>query len=744
MTLASALFGVATALACGPFFPDNALDQPKGILQPPLFHFQSELNSLPLPEGISKHAPGTPAFTLDLEMAEIAEMMPDRSEGDPWMARYRALRRSMISDGDASEQSMQKADSDAVVAWPKMRRDVAEIIAPLPVDVRLYLEGAAAWLDAQNRADESATQKAREIWQRLLALPAAERPWRSTWAAWMLFRTGSHDEQGHWLSETRKRWQEGFKDCLHLGIEAAYILGRPASDYAERSQVSKIEWKRVSMLRAMLGLNRADDHLRHDRWEHTAWNADFALEVVSDPFLRRVQMLHLIEVAHSGTGWESGHQRRSETPEDLLHWLDSFEKAKIQDQSEAGLLAWIYYNAAKFDLARRWLVLAPKEDVNAQVLRGKLAAMRGDRREAESQLTRISQRIPELETGARADWERARDHEWFPLHTRNYRDVRHHRMLADCGVAQVARNDFAGALQTFLRTDYWLDAAYIAERLLSVEELLTLSRAGKLPRLEKMIVPDAEPPKAVTISTLEEKYGNWGRPEGINAFTYLVARRLAREGYYKDALRLFPDDLASALERYAIERRRGNDRRLSKAERAEALWTAAQIERQLGMELFAFETGPDNAFCGGAFDWNDVAEMRGKASWYPDWQASTITADQIALCRPVFPATADESWRMRHYAPRVNKRFHYRHTAADLAWRAADLMPRDNEQTARVLGIAGSWLKRKEPLDADRFYKAMVRWNPNVELAQEADQKRWFPEIPWRFDLELKQQADSN
>lgn len=576
MTLATAFFGVAAALACGPFFPENALDQPKGILQPPLFHFQSELNSLPMPDGISKHAPGTPAFTLDLEMAEIADIvdlrMPERGE---WMERYRSLRRSMIFYGDDSAQRMQTVDSDIVEVWTKVRRDFADIIAPLPIDVKLYLEGAAAWLDARDSDEEDASGKARDIWKRLLALPAAERPWRSTWAAWMLFRTASHDEQGHWLSETRKLRQAGFKDCLHLGIEAAYILGRPSSDYTERSQVSKTEWKRTSMLRAMLGLNRADNRLRHDRWQHTAWSSEFAQEVISDPFLRRVQMLHLIEVAHSGTGWESGHQRRNEVPEDLLRWLGSFEQAKVQDQGEAGLLAWIYYNAAKFDLARRWLVLASKEDLNAQALRGKLAAMRGDRKEAERQLKLASKRLPVLENTARADWEASQRHEWFALNTRNYRDVRQHRLMADCGVAQVARDDFAGALQTFLRTDYWLDAAYIAERLLSVEELLSLSRAGKLPRLEKMIVPDAEPPKAVTISTLEAKYGNWGRPEGVNAFTYLVARRLAREGYYKDALRLLPDDLASALDRYAIERRRGNDRRLSKAERAEALWTAA-------------------------------------------------------------------------------------------------------------------------------------------------------------------------
>ena len=290
-----------------------------------------------------------------------------------------------------------------------------------------------------------------------------------------------------------------------------------------------------------------------------------------------------------------------------------------------------------------------------------------------------------------------------------------------------------------LRTDYWEDAAYIAERLLSVEELLSLSRAGKLPPLQKMVVPDPKPPQTVTISSLEAKYGNWGRPEGVDPFTYLVARRMVREGYYKDALRLLPDDLGRALERYAVERRRGNDKRLSRDERSQALWTASQIERLLGMELFGFETGPDNAFCGGSFPIENVGDLRAREYWAPGWWwSSNSDAKPDESQRPVFPATSDEIWRMRHYGPRIDKRFHYRHTAADLAWRAAELMPRDAEQTARVLGIAGSWLKRKEPQDADRFYKAMVRRNPNVPLAQAADQKRWFPEIPWSFDLELK------
>lgn len=723
--LTSAL-GAVTVIACGPFFPENALDQPRRILQPPLFHFHSELNRLPLPETFSKHKPGTPAYTLDLEMAEMEEIMAAHPDREKWLPCYRALRRAMIHAGDASNQKMRQADSDATLSWEKVKRDLDAIIAPLPEDLRLYLKAAAVHLDGGD---------ATPLWKQVIALPAEKRLWRGTWAAWMLFRTTPHDEQGHWLSETRRLSREGGRDCLHLGIEATYILGRQGSDYPERTSVSTAEWKRAAMLRAMLGLSRSTDTLRHDRRLFTDWSEDFAREVIMDPFLRRVQLLQLIEMAADSHGWESGHPTRHDESAKLSQWLDSFEKAGIRDQQEAVLLAWSTYHAAKFSEARRWLSLAPADDVNALALRGKLAAMRGDRRETERHFKRVASILPTPDKSARVSWHHAQSQEWIPLTAQNYEAVRQHLLLADYGVAQVARNDFAGALQTFLRTDYWQDAAYIAERLLSVEELLALSRSGRLPRLEKLQVPDdAVPGGPLRVSRLEAKYyGSWSAENPPEPFTYLVARRLAREGFVKDACKLLPDDLALALQRHADELRCSQKTRLSRVERASALWTAAQLQRQLGMELFGFETGPDHAWCNGAFDLGSFAEMRGSKYWREEWSK----LDPVRHL-PVFPATSDELWCARHYGPTVEKRFHYRHTAADLAWRAAALMPDDDDQTAQVLAIAGSWLKTREPKAADRFYKALVRRNPSVPLAQDADQRRWFPPVRWSFDLELK------
>jgi hypothetical protein len=736
------MLGTATVLACGPFFPEDALDQPRGILRPPVFHFQSELSRVPLPDGISRHPAGTPAYTLDLEMMEMEDIMsgrmPDKAAREAWMSRYRMLRRAMIHAGDDSEQKMQKADTDAVVPWAKAKADLPAMAAVLPEDVKLYLEGAAIWLDAVSNTDETAKLKARGSWLNLLKLPEDQRRWRSTWAAWMLFRSSPRTEEGRWLKEVRRLHLAGFKDCLHLGIEATYILGRANSDYPERTEVSAVEWKRASMLRARLGLNHAEENLRQDRWLLTEWGGDFARQVIADPLLRRVQLLHLIEVAQSAAGEEIGLQRESSPPDSLTKWLTSMEEASIKDQKEALWLAWALYNAAKYEQARRWLGLAPADDVDALSLRGKLAAMRGDRREAESQLKRMAALLQPADDRKKSAEELSVRDEANPLSAQNYAQIRRHKLLGDLGVVQLSRNDFAGALQTFLRTEYWRDAAYIAERLLSVEELLSLSRAGRLPELKPMFVPDKEPPRRLSISAVTAKYAQWERPQGLEPFTYLVARRLAREGYYKDAMRLLPADLSAVLNRYMTELHRGRKTSLPQADRAEALWTAAQIERRLGMELFGYETGPDHALYGGSFELSDFAELRSQPFWTPWWWTPSKTEQANELERPVLTATTDELWRSKHYGPRINERFHYRYTAAELAHRASLLMPDEDEKTAMVLGIAGNWLKNRDPKAADRFYKSLVLRNPSIPLAQKAERKRWLPPIDWQFDLELE------
>lgn len=777
------LAGTGAVFACGPFFPENALDQPRRILQPPRFHLVSELGKLPPGvTGLKAGEAGGRAWTLELEMAEMRELVAGllpEAERAPWLARYEELRVAMLAAGDASPQAMKaRPVGHGAQPWAQARTRLAELCRVLPEDVRLYLEGAGAWLDSKQMpagaAGAAALAQAREKWRQVAALPMEAGRRRAVWAAWMLFRTaaeGDKAEQGRWLAEVRRLQAAGAGDCLHLAVAATYVLGRPGSDLPGHEAVGEAEWRRAALLRVVLGQGRAEVDLRSERLEMTAYSDEKAALMLGDAFLRRAQLLHLVDVARGLAGWDAGYTRTPEMARDdanLTRWLAALEKRGAADQPEAGLLAWVFYNAARFDEARRWVALAPVDDTVALALRGKLAAMAGKPVESERWLAKMAGRLTEsvAKEGApaaatarvhqeeRVRYEDRRSFDWEPLRAEHYEKVRYHELLADHATAQLAVNDFPGALATFLRTDYRMDAAHVAERLLSVEELLALARAGRLPgvtpqRVKAPAALGAAPP--LSVRALQEKYGAWDwAPEELgdpaqrpfeSLFHYLLLRRLMREGHYTEAARLAPPDLRAAVEAYAEARRRGEDRTLPKASRAQALWKAAQLHRALGMELFGYEDGPDSFMCRGEFDLGSISQVRMKRHWTPAWMEPPANPDLKAPppgpeWLPVLAATPDERWRIRHYGPRPGTpRWHYRHEAADLAWKAASLMPDDDEQTARVLCIAGSWLKTRSPQAADRFYQALVRRNPSVPLAQEAAKKRWFPTVPWNADV---------
>jgi hypothetical protein len=74
------------------------------------------------------------------------------------------------------------------------------------------------------------------------------------------------------------------------------------------------------------------------------------------------------------------------------------------------------------------------------------------------------------------------------------------------------------------------------------------------------------------------------------------------------------------------------------------------------------------------------------------------------------------------------QRFHYRHVAAQMAWEAAHLLPKECDEASAMLGEAGAWLANRDPKDADKFYKEMIWKHWSQPTARKADAQRWFPE----------------
>jgi hypothetical protein len=282
------------------------------------------------------------------------------------------------------------------------------------------------------------------------------------------------------------------------------------------------------------------------------------------------------------------------------------------------------------------------------------------------------------------------------------------RASGEEAAVQLTQGDYVGALDRFLRAGYWLDAAWLAERVLSTDELKTyVDMSWPADRVDGY-----EPPGRPFYTPMVGGYVQPGEDALAYSVRHLLGRRLAREGHPDQALPYLSRDVLSRMEELSTHLAAGHDRSRPAADRSRELFQAACLLRHQGLQLTATEAGPDYAVVEGEYDLSD------------DWYAHRPEA---RLDNKVFHPTAGERARLERNRLVPWKRFHYRYRAADLAWEAAKLLPAGDDK-AEMLATAGSWIKSYEPKTADRFYKELVRCCGSTELGRKADELRWFPE----------------
>jgi hypothetical protein len=276
------------------------------------------------------------------------------------------------------------------------------------------------------------------------------------------------------------------------------------------------------------------------------------------------------------------------------------------------------------------------------------------------------------------------------------------QVWGELGVLSLARNEYVQSLDALLYAGFWMDAAYVAERVLTLDEL-------------KGYVDNRWPAVSEAQSAAERvQFGDDPvSPARLREnIRYLVARRLTRAFRGNESREYYPAEWASSFEGLMNALTNAWNDTLPAADRAQAFFEAAWISRTNGMELLGTEVEPDWHVHEGQFDEGVTGTDRANNP-----KAKVIVANEDELNR-----------NSEHHA-NPELRFHYRYQAASLAWEASRLMPNNSDETARVLCIAGSWLKYRDPDTADIFYKSLVKRNRRTALGAEADGRRWFPEL---------------
>ncbi|MDZ8117905.1 hypothetical protein [Pontiella agarivorans] len=538
------------------------------------------------------------------------------------------------------------------MAYAKSVR-AAETNVPAPAvpnhlqEFTLYLEGTAEF-----RADEKVTFP--QAWRELLALDVSNRLYRTEWVYYMRGNlAGAHgmpEQAGKSYAACRTAARE---------IPARHSLGLAHASYKRDYLCQTNLAMRIERGLAATGYyHRTGDFARRDHcMNHLRLDVTQASqEGLSTPSAAVLETMALFNIGKT----------------DFIRTLEQHPDLKITPR-----LAWFMYKNGEPRKAAAYLEHCPADDILANWLRYRLAQRSGRTDEA---IEKLRQWLNGLQHSRRIIYRFDYTGTVSPASA----------LHGSLGTLYADRGQMLDALESFVAAGAYPDAALIAERYVETDDLQRYvdafqSRTSKGPANRVDDWPQTETPR----NSIELR------------LSYLLARRLFREGRPQEALPYYPTEIGYILQTYLHALKESRSFWNSWNTRAAHLYHAARIMRWKGMELCGTELYPDYTIVEGFFPSIGIEHE------------SAVAPENM---RPLYDKTA----------PIPNQRFHYRQIAAEQAGDAA-VLAWNRHQKAMMLWSAGTWIKDRHPDAADVYYKKLARLHFQ-SLAKTADAIRWFPE----------------
>ncbi|MHB2245206.1 hypothetical protein [Pseudomonas monsensis] len=642
---------LGSALACGPDFPLRLLDnRGQTLADLPEGNFNFEISRL------GKTIAG-------LKNATAATRNPDDLYGDESAA---------AAARETAEQAGLSAEQQALVKQLRGLSDARQAEAQgasLPPEIRLYVAGAVAFATGNHPL-------AVEYFDKLLALPADQRPLRSTWAAYSLGRTWfamstEAGEAPEALEQSRDAFRQarqlsidGFSDPLELGVaslgEEARVL-RTAGDWSGAIELYEAQNLHGSAV-GYTSLKQLMNEL-----------AELPEAELADLLQRKAVQQLVTASLVSRLGWSFGDEPPNEKK--LVKLLQDTTRGSLEN---ADRLAAMSYQQGDYASAKAFLENAGDGGL-AWWLRAKLAVRDGDKTGAAAAYAKAAQAFPQTE-----DWGYRRTPDWA------FETVQPKcRVEGESAILALQRGEYLQAFVQLYRSNstYWFDAATVAERVLTVEEL------------KRYVDENVPAPAART----QQERDNYVPLPVAASLRNLLGRRLLREGHYADAVAYFDNpDLQNKARLYGEQRLKA-DAAWWPTKRASALYNAAWTAREWGMDILGYEMAPDYATFGGNYSLESVELNVG-----PLVSEAEVQRQKASEAQP-------------------DQRYHYRFVATALASRAADNLPHTSQAFAAVLCSAAGWNSSLEEQSA--LYQRYVKEGPYVPWAVDFGHQCPYPDF---------------
>lgn len=531
---------------------------------------------------------------------------------------------------------------------------------------------------AQRLADETLAEP--PAWLELLAMPPESRPYRTVWARHgLVLAAPDVAAADRRLRELRADLDAGFRDTC--GLEEAVVM-----QLLRRSgKETRLHW--LPLAASVRGSGRIEDALVADAdWIRNNNDYYWAREMDGSRALAETEAIH----AAASSDPLTAEVLVTFGLEDLLpEGLRGRLPVLCADRR-----AWAAFTEGDFERGRRLLALGPTNSLVRLFWEARLARIDGDYARSAERLRAWLQ-----EAVARGgvpkgvfevhDWDEGWLHDSpreYKPRTRSFERV----VQGELGAVLVTEGDFEEALLAFLRARSWIDAAFVAERCMTVDALAEFVRNV--------------PPEAVAWSR-----SPW-QPKEMRAsdLRWLLARRLVREGRIAEAGEFFPAARRPEWELYArlvAEARPQEplpDPVVTDDARALAFFNLGRLLFVRGMELVGTELEPDVHAEGGSYPYSGIG-------------ARTPADLPHAKAPPELP-------------PRPTTRFHYRRLAAEAARRAAALA---SDPDVRVAALLLQWeifriTHGADPKELEPAYRELCAI-PDHPVAEAARAAQWFP-----------------
>jgi hypothetical protein len=654
---------------------------------------------------------------------------PNSEEGTPDTRGIEDTEQADIKDFEAAlkEGRIKPPDPTKAEQQHKDARGFISGNSPLPAEFDSefadYHRGAHAFQNKQ-------WDEARTAWENLLKRPEQDRHYRTVWAAFMLgklaLKTEDYPTASQWFQRTREFAKAGFGDSLGLAADSYGWEGRGEwkQDHPEKAaplfltQFALGDFSAFISLKALIpdrdpvdgilnyGPRSAEDA---GNWTEEQKREEEQKEIAKlkiaakDPLLRRLVTVHILATS---TSPDADFPERSNAPVNrCARWLEIIKESNLDRLEDAEYLGWVAYDNGDYKGAAHWLDLSKGESAAALWLKAKLQRRAGKVADATNTMAKAVELLKASPYYYSGSYDSGGGHWDFAASAQG-----------DLGALRLTRGDFIQAFDALFKGQLWEDAAFVAERVLTANELKEYVDA----------LPPTEPPKE------GEDYNQKLR--------YLLGRRLVREDRYDEAKQYLTPPYDKILEKYVKALKDGANEKLSKTERAHAWFTAAWLARYDGMELMGTE-GPPDAFAeGGSSEMSDLANERRSGTYQTiaydkEGKASYDDNGNPKMKRvPVFlKASAKEVQRLNANKIAPDIRFHYRLIAGALAMKAAALLPDNSQEVADIVNTAGLWVKDRDEKTGNRYMQVIERRCSKTDIGRAAIAKHWFVDQqgPW-------------